>query len=252
MKTYLLEEMTWPEIREAMEKGVDTVIIFAASIEQHGPGLPENTDTLIGYAEAVGIAERLGNALVAPVIRPGLSRHHLCLPGSLTFRPETFRMVVEDYVAAYVHHGFKKLILGSSHGGNFETLDAVAEEQSRKYPEVKIITALSHDDLHQIFLDAERSEDLPAGTCGGHACDWETSVMLTLGEDLVRRDKLQCGHVGVISDELRKHFFEDGVSYVSPIGVLGDPTHADRARGERYFSHLMEVCLASIRKKLTE
>ena len=37
MKTFLLEKMTWPEIKEAMENGFDTVIIFAASIEQHGP-----------------------------------------------------------------------------------------------------------------------------------------------------------------------------------------------------------------------
>ena len=63
MKTYLLEEMTWTEIREAVEQGADTVIICAASVEQHGPALPENTDTILGYAEASDLAKRLGNAL---------------------------------------------------------------------------------------------------------------------------------------------------------------------------------------------
>ena len=45
MKTYLLEEMTWPEIQAAMKNGCDTVVIYAASIEQHGPALPEMNDT---------------------------------------------------------------------------------------------------------------------------------------------------------------------------------------------------------------
>ena len=106
MKTYLLEEMTWPEIQAAMKNGCDTVVIYAASIEQHGPALPEMTDTILGYAAASDLAKRLGNALAAPLIRPGLSAHHMCFPGSITLRPETFRAVVEDYISAYVHHGF--------------------------------------------------------------------------------------------------------------------------------------------------
>ena len=77
MRTYLLEEMTWPEIKAQMEAGKRTVIIMAASIEQHGPHLAEATDTILGYAEAIDLAERLGNAFVAPVIRPGLSEHHM-------------------------------------------------------------------------------------------------------------------------------------------------------------------------------
>ena len=47
MKDLLLENMTWPEIRQAMDDGYDTVVIFAASIEQHGPALPEVTDTAL-------------------------------------------------------------------------------------------------------------------------------------------------------------------------------------------------------------
>lgn len=119
MKTYLLEEMTWPEIQAAMKNGCDTVVIYAASIEQHGPALPEMTDTILGYAAASDLAKRLGNALAAPLIRPGLSAHHMCFPGSITLRPETFRAVVEDYISAYVHHGFRTIVLASSHGGQF-------------------------------------------------------------------------------------------------------------------------------------
>ena len=50
MDTLLMERMTWKEIEGAMEGGYDSVLIFAASVEQHGPALPEFTDTAIGYA----------------------------------------------------------------------------------------------------------------------------------------------------------------------------------------------------------
>lgn len=210
MKTYLLEEMTWPEIQAAMKNGCDTVVIYAASIEQHGPALPEMTDTILGYAAASDLAKRLGNALAAPLIRPGLSAHHMCFPGSITLRPETFRAVVEDYISAYVHHGFRTIVLASSHGGNFRALEEIAQQQSEQYPHVRIVCGCSLEELDAALAEVEVLEGLPVGTCGGHACDWETSVMMMLNEDYVRREKLQRGHVGALTEELLHRFFEMG------------------------------------------
>ena len=107
MKTVWLEDMSYPEIAEAMKNGADTVLICAASNEQHGPHLSENTDYEIGRAAYQAAAEKLGNTLIAPIIRPGLSAHHMCFPGSLTLRPEGFRGLGADYVSCYVNHGFK-------------------------------------------------------------------------------------------------------------------------------------------------
>ena len=252
MKTYLLEEMTWPEIKAALEQGIDTVVIYAASIEQHGPALPEMTDTVLGYAGAVDLAKRLGNALAAPVIRPGLSKHHMSFPGSVTLRPEVFKGVVEDYVAAYVHHGFRTVVLASSHGGNFRMMDELAAELAEKYPDVCIVSACSLDELDETLAQMEIEEGLPAGTCGGHACDWETSVMMSLDERYVRKDKLQAGYIGALTGELLERFFEQGVHSVSPIGVMGDPTKADAERGRRYFNRLQDVQEAAVRKHMRE
>ena len=252
MNTYLLEEMTWPEIKEAMAGGVDTVVICAASIEQHGPALPEMTDTVLGYANAVDLAKRLGNALAAPVIRPGLSKHHMGFPGSVTLRPEIFKGIVEDYIAAYVHHGFRKIVLISSHGGNFGVLEEVAAEQAEKYPDVCIVTGCSLDQLDEALAESEKKEGLPTGTCGGHACDFETSAMMSLNEAYVRRGKLQAGYVGALTGELLKRFFEEGVNSVSEIGVMGDPTGADAERGKRYLQYMLDVHEAAVRKHMEE
>lgn len=246
----LLEKMTWPEIREALDEGYDTVIIFAASIEQHGPGIPEVTDTALGYFEAEDLAKRLGNALVAPVIRPGLSAHHMGFPGSITLRPEVFKGIVEDYITAYIRHGFKKIVLCSSHGGNFKALEEIAREQSEKNKEVCIVTGISLDELDKALAEMDRVEGLPQGTCGGHACDWETSLMLLIDENYVRRDKLQKGYVGPLNGELLDVFFNKGVGEVSPIGVMGDPTGADKERGRRYFEYFQKLQEDCIRNKL--
>jgi creatinine amidohydrolase len=63
--TLLTEEMTWPQIKAAIEAGKTTCIVCVGSIEQHGPHLPTVTDTLIGYLLGQRVAEKLGDALVA-------------------------------------------------------------------------------------------------------------------------------------------------------------------------------------------
>lgn len=235
MDTLLLENMTWKEIDAAKKNGFDSVIIFAASVEQHGPALPEITDTVLGYAEAVDLAKRLGNTLVAPVIRPGLSKHHLGFPGSLTLRPEVFKGIVEDYIASYVHHGFRRIILSSSHGGNFAAMAEVAAEQEKVYPDVCIIPGGSLEALDNLLIEMDRLENQPAGFCGGHACDWETSLMMMVDENYVRRDELAPGFVGSLQGELLDRFFHCGTRSISDNGVIGDPTGASAEKGKRYF-----------------
>ena len=139
LKSVLLEELSWREIGQAMEDGCRTVLVCAASNEQHGPHLAENTDYIFGLEMCRAVAQELGDALVAPVIRPGLSQHHMRHPGSLTLRPETFRMLVEDYVDGYVRHGFERIVLLASHGTNFAPLAALAPELQEKYPQAKIV-----------------------------------------------------------------------------------------------------------------
>ena len=56
MRTLLLEELTWPEIKEALESGMKTVIIYSGAVEQHGPHLAESTDTTRGGSGLGGAA----------------------------------------------------------------------------------------------------------------------------------------------------------------------------------------------------
>src|SRR5918912_314656 len=94
----LIEHMTWPEIEDAIKRGKRTAIVVAASSEQHGPHLPEATDALLGEELGARLAHRLGDALVAPVIRPGCSEHHMAFAGSLTISAELLAAILDAYV----------------------------------------------------------------------------------------------------------------------------------------------------------
>jgi creatinine amidohydrolase/Fe(II)-dependent formamide hydrolase-like protein len=76
----LIERLTWTDVEAALGRGMRRAIVCAASTEQHGPHPPEATDALLGEAYAEGLARRLGDGLVAPVIRPACSDHHMAFP----------------------------------------------------------------------------------------------------------------------------------------------------------------------------
>ncbi|MBT3375075.1 MAG: creatininase family protein [Lentisphaerae bacterium] len=249
MSNLLLEEMTWPEVRDALASGTDTVVIPVASIEQHGHHLAELTDVLLGVNAACELARRLEHALVAPAIRPGLSEHHMAMPGTLTLRPETFRMLVEDYVACYTQHGFRTIILMASHGGNIATLDRMADTLDAQYPSVRVIAAPEVPTNAELnTLTAELG--LPEGVNGGHADDRETSEMLHLAPQHVRMDSARPGFTGRVTPEKRQEFFEKGVLAFSDVGPVGDPRGATATRGEWYIAHTAERLARDVMAKL--
>ena len=240
------------EVKEALDRGMRTVVIFAGAVEQHGPHLAENTDTVLGYESALDLARRLGNALVAPVIRPGLSEHHMSLPGTITLRPEVFAGIVEDYISAYVRHGFTTIILASSHGGNFETLARIVKEQTGKHEGVKIVGGFTLPDMVSIIQRLEKEDGLALGTCGGHACAWETSEMLLFAPQYVDMDRAVCGFLGKVTEELLQQLFAKGIVAISEQGVMGDARTANAELGERYFKALQDRQEQVIREALKD
>jgi creatinine amidohydrolase len=239
-RDYQLKYMSWPEIKNKIDNGCDTVIIVLASTEQHGPHMAECTDEVIGLGFACGLAERLKNALVAPPIIPGLSEHHLALPGSLSLRKEIFRGIAKDYVDCYIRHGFKKFIFISSHGGNMEETKTIVEEMQASYPDKLFINTLSIEILLRIFTSFEKQYNMPVGSCGGHACAFETSVMLYLEPELVKMEKAKAGFVGIPDKKIVDKMFKYGVVGISEIGVLGDPTLATAELGEKFYNAVLD------------
>ena len=66
--TVFLEELTWIEVRDAIQGGTTTIIVPTAGTEQNGPHSVLGKHKYVMNHAADLIARRLGNTLVAPVM----------------------------------------------------------------------------------------------------------------------------------------------------------------------------------------
>lgn len=222
--------MTWADIKAEMENGCTTVIVCFGSHEQHGPHLPLGTDAFFGDSIGEGLAGRL-DAFLAPVFRVGCSQHHMGFPGTITLTSETFQKVVYDTTQSLSRHGFEKILLIPTHGGNFRPLeDAVKNMGAIEGCEVLTFTDLNG--LIERMYQSSGERGISNGQAGIHAGEWETSMMLALKPNLVKMNATTTGFIGefaVIEDRI----FE-GIHHIDKNGVLGDPTLAAQGRGQTY------------------
>ena len=246
--TVQLFEMTRPEVEAALAAGFDTAVATFGATEQHGRHLPLGTDAIWGEALGLRITRALGNALQAPGVRIGRSEHHMDFPGSLTYSEATFNGIVADICHSLARHGFKRIVLIPTHGGNFRPLGAAAELIRPQLPEVEII---AYSDLsgfmNAIFTVAERF-GFSRGHTGGHAGENETSLILALRPDLVDLEHAEAGYT---DDPMNVADFimRDGFKSVTPNGVLGNPQGASAEIGEAYLQALTDLFVAFVHEQ---
>jgi len=249
-----LEEMTWPEIEAALRAGYETIIIPSGSIEQHGPHLPLLTDRLIGERVAELTASNLGRTLVAPIIRPGLSYHHMMFPGSLTVSPEVFTRLYEEYCLALARHGFRTFILTSGHGGNFAFLDGIGFYlmdflrvhgfQTRVVPEVY---GAGYVELQQRLVAEQFG--VPVEEAQWHADVLETACMLAIRPDLVRMDKAARGWISADGSSI--DLYAESLRVLTPNGIIGDARRATREMGVALLERLSDWMAERLRRRLS-
>jgi creatinine amidohydrolase len=231
-----LDRMTWAEVKEEIQKGRDTVVVPFGSTEQHGRHMPLGTDAVLGDVIGWGLAERLG-AFLAPTVRFGCSEHHLAFTGTISLGEQTFRSIVTDVVASLSVHGFRRLVLLPTHGGNFKPLaKAVARIEPAKG--VRILAFTDLEGLVNAAVESSKAFGVDAAKSGAHSGEWETSLMLALKPELVKMDWAAEGFVGELSEIMSKVF--DGIQYLDPNGVLGDPRPATAEAGKKYLKDIIE------------
>jgi creatinine amidohydrolase len=233
-----LERLAWPEVEAAIGSGMRTAVICAAASEQHGPHLPEGTDAFLGEAYAEGLARRLGDALVAPVIRPGCSEHHMAFAGSMTISPALLMDILDAYLDSLRRHGFEAFVVFSSHGGNFPVL---AEWERTRRPQGTVVISDIH--VFDAAFDAIRRfgrED----RAGPHAEVLETSMMLHVHPELVHMERAEPGFTGEMElDDLLKK----GMRAISQNGIIGNPVAADAEMGSAVLDALVESLYSQVR-----
>lgn len=247
-ETILLEEMTWPEVKEAIQEGRTTVVVAVGAVEQHGPHLPLMVDAARGDRLALEVARRLDSALVAPTIRVGCSEHHMAFPGTISLRRNTLEAICLDYAVSLSRHGFERVCFVPSHGGNFGPLaEMLPDLRAAVAPGCRVDAYTDLLGFMELWQSAVRDEapDL-VERVGGHADLAETSEMLCIRQDLVREERAERGHVQPFDAELADRIFNEGFRSVTPNGVLGDARGATKAIGEACIAAAAEGIVAAL------
>src|SRR3977135_2399522 len=95
-----IDDLTWPEVRDAIAAGKRTAIIYVGSSEQNGPHMVIGKHNFVARVLAQRIAEELGDAMVYPILPYAVAGNalartgHMRFPGTVTLTPEAFFGVV--------------------------------------------------------------------------------------------------------------------------------------------------------------
>jgi len=139
VETVWIEEMTWMDVRDALEAGKTTAIISTGGVEPNGPWLVTGKHNYVLRANCPRIAAYLGDALCAPVLElvpeGGIEPQtgHMTSPGTISLRQETFEAVLTDMAESLRQHGFDDIVFIGDSGGNQRGMSNVADALNAKW-----------------------------------------------------------------------------------------------------------------------
>src|SRR5213594_4443523 len=89
------EMMTWPEVKQALEAGKTTALVYTGGTEQRGPQNVNGGHNLMGKETVKAIALKLGNAIAMPVLPYTPNNASAQLPGTIGLTNELLAAVLE-------------------------------------------------------------------------------------------------------------------------------------------------------------
>jgi creatinine amidohydrolase len=222
-----LNELTWKEVAEYLQSD-KRLLVPVGTCEQHGPHLPLNTDTLVAEKIAGYLSEKTG-ILVAPTLHYGVNLP--CdrgFPGTCSTTRELLRDFLRSILKWWKIQGFERFFLFSAHGDphHIEALETID-------PATLCVLELYDFDMKTVLEKQQGPK---------HACEAETSVMLYLYPEKVRRDKIQDFDMPL--DEFKPYLLHEKTGPIegSP-GNLGYPSCASTEKGRKLFALMKQYAL---------
>jgi creatinine amidohydrolase len=213
--SYRYDELTWPEVNDAVAEG-KIPILAVGSVEQHGPHLPLCTDWLQAQRVVEEAARRSnGRLLVMPPVHYGYITHAMDFPGTVTVHWQHLIDFCLDITKSLAYHGFKKMIIVNGHGSNEPLLELVGR---RTNLETDATCAVVRSWPVLLSVDPEFNAKWRESGLGGtgHACELETSLMLYLAPDIVKKENAKDFRIPQTS----AFTFGDIYSF-APVSVVG-------------------------------
>ena len=204
-QSYWLEELTWMEIRDLIADGTTTIIIPTGGIEENGPYLATGKHNLILEATCPEIAEKLGNALCAPIVKfvpegnidpPSGS---MLFPGTISLTQATYEALLLDISSSLKQSGFTDIVLIGDSGGNQSGMANVAakltESWNSESARIHFVREFYDPGWEATEQYTERELGIAESRHDGYHDDiWVTAMMMVTDPEQVRyRQRIEAG-----------------------------------------------------------
>ena len=240
------ENMTWPEVKQALADGKTTALFYTGGTEQRGPQNVNGGHNIMAKATGKAIALALGNAIAMPVLPYTPNNASATLPGTIGLTPELLAPILERLSEQAIATGFKNVVLMGDHGGGQPNVYAdVAKKLDEKYAP-KGIRVLYADEVY-----AKRQADFDTWLAANgyprssHAGIPDTSEMLYLCGDWCVRKELLATALG--DPMLEPGQARDPNAKRVNNGIQGDGRRSTAELGKREFDMKIEYAVRQIR-----
>ena len=230
------DELTGDLFPEAVQKAEGVCLLPLSCIERHGHHMPLGTDMFIGR-EICNRTAALEPSIVFPdfIFTQILEARHY--PGCIGMEADLTIRLLENTCREIARNGLKKIVIVNAHGGNDNLIHYFAQLQlasPRDYVVYIVEPAFSPEDEAAVKSQWETTVD-------GHAGEKETSAILVIRADLVRREAMPADGEGLPLGRL-KHLrdlnIDMGIWWYAdhPNHYCGDGIPATKEKGERWLS----------------
>lgn len=240
-----IEELTWTELRDRVSAGASTVLVPIGGTEQNGPHMVLGKHNVRVRLLAGEIAQRLGNALVAPVIAyvPEGSIHppaaHMRFAGTISIPDATFEALLEATARSFKQHGFRDVVFLGDHGSYQKNEQKVAQKLNREWtkdPACRVHALLDYYNVTQTaYVATLKGKGYRDDEIGQHAGLADTSLALAVDKNLVRSEQL------AVSAKAARHD-----------GVYGDPRKSSAELGQLGVQQIVQTSVAAIQSRVRQ
>jgi creatinine amidohydrolase len=219
-------ELTAPQL-QSVSREATVVMAPIAACEQHSRHLPTFTDTILCTAVAEGVEAKMPReVLLLPTLWLGASHHHLRYGGTLSADVDTHVTILCELLEPLLADGYQRVLILNGHGGNIDTLHVALRKLQPRYPN-RHLTGASYWELADKEIAA--LADGPRKSMG-HACEFETSMVLALRPELVRRNEIRDDPPNEDAG-LRGLFTAEDMYQKTDHGCVGYPERASAEKG---------------------
>lgn len=246
MALYIWENLREEEVAGVVEKTDATCVIPLGCIAKHGQHTPLGTDNFIAEG-IIRKAAQMESVCLFPTLWMGCAAQPYAHAGQINLSRPLIHDMLGEIVAEVGRNGFYRIVIANAHGENDLMLTNFLRSQGAYKKNYQLYSKRVFDyNINALVRDLDAGAEFPTLTEEdkalvreihdnkipyGHACIYETSVLMALRPELVRLDRATVDSgASTGKGNYLSRVFLDGSGLNFPKGVVG---HNPQCANER-------------------